>query len=170
MKILIIGNVGSGKTTLGEKIQKITGFKFVQIDQLREKYLKGAVSEEYYCQYEFLKTIEENENLILEFTGVGCHKYAVKRALQLSNDKIVIILCKTRDFNLIIERIGNKRFAYTHPFDIDINEHIHFVEEELNLDIENKFWNCEEFEFFEVYMDNTDDIDVNIEKIRNYLI
>ena len=37
MKILIIGNVGSGKTTLGEKIQKITGFIFVQIDQLREE-------------------------------------------------------------------------------------------------------------------------------------
>ncbi len=41
MKILIIGNIGSGKTTLGKKIQEITGYKFVQIDKLREKYLTG---------------------------------------------------------------------------------------------------------------------------------
>jgi len=37
MKILIIGNIGSGKTTLGNKIQELTGYKFVQIDELREK-------------------------------------------------------------------------------------------------------------------------------------
>ena len=166
---MIIGNVASGKTTLGKKIQEITGFKFVQIDQLREKYLKGAVSEEYYCFFEFLKTIEENKDLILEFTGVGCHKYAVKRALQLSNDEILIVSCKNRDFNLIIERIGNKKFAYRHPFDIDIKEHIHFVKKELNLDIEKKFWNCEEFEFIEVYMDDNKDLIRNVKNIPNYI-
>ena len=59
MKILIIGNIGSGKTTLGNKIQELTGYKFVQIDKLRKEYLKNAVSEEYYCIYQFLKAIEK---------------------------------------------------------------------------------------------------------------
>jgi len=96
MKILIIGNIGSGKTTLGNKIQELKGYKFVQIDKLRKEYLKNAVSEEYYCIYQFLKAIEENENIILEFTGAECHKYAIKRALELSNDLILFILCKTK--------------------------------------------------------------------------
>ncbi len=49
------------------------------------------MSEEYYCLFKFLKSIEENENLILEFTGTGFHKYAIKRALAITNDKILII-------------------------------------------------------------------------------
>ena len=116
MKILIIGNIGSGKTTLGKAIQELMGFKFIQIDEIREKYLKGKVSQEYYCLHEFILAIETNDNLIMEFSGVGCHKFAVKRALELSNDKIMIILCKTRDFDLILDRVKNKKFGYVSPF------------------------------------------------------
>jgi len=65
MRILIIGNIGSGKTTLGKKIREIIGYKFVQIDEIREQYLKNAVSEEYFCLYYFLKTIEQNKNIIV---------------------------------------------------------------------------------------------------------
>ena len=169
MKILIIGNIGSGKTTLGKKIQEITGYKFVQIDELREKYLNNSVSGEYYSLHKFLKEIEDNENLILEFTGVGCHKYAIKKVLELNNDKIIIILCKTREFNLILKRIENKNFSYISPFNEDIKEHSLFVNEELNLDLKNHFWNCENFEFIEVFMDNIKDVITNIEYIREYL-
>ena len=169
MKILIIGNIGSGKTTLGKKIQEITGFKFVQIDELREKYLNNSVSGEYYSLHKFLKEIEDNENLILEFTGVGCHKYAIKKDLELNSDKIIIILCNTRDFNSILKRIENKNFNYISPFNEDIKEHSIFVNEELNLDLKNHFWNCENFEFFEFYMDNLTDIELNVELIRKYL-
>ena len=137
MKILIIGNIGSGKSTIGKEIQKFTGYKFVQIDQIRERYLTKHVSEEYYCLYEFLKSIENNSDIILEFTGVGCHKFAIKRALQLSNDKIIIILCKNRNFELITERIKNKKYLFIKPFEIDINEHIYFVKKELNEDLAN---------------------------------
>ena len=80
MKILIIGNIGSGKTTLGRKIQELTGFRFVQIDELREKYLKNSISGEYLSLHKFLKEIEEHKDIILEFTGVGCHKYALKKS------------------------------------------------------------------------------------------
>ncbi|GAG55695.1 unnamed protein product [marine sediment metagenome] len=39
MKILIIGNLGSGKTTLGKKIKEMTSYEFIQIEELRKKYL-----------------------------------------------------------------------------------------------------------------------------------
>ena len=168
MKILIIGNIGSGKTTIGREIQKFTNYKFIQIDQLREKYLNEYVSEEYYCLYEFLKSIENISDIILEFTGVGCHKYAVKRALQLSND-IIIILCKNRSFELILERIENKKYSYVPPFDINIREHIYFVKKELNEDLANKFWNWKDFKFVEIYMDNLKDIELNLENIKKFL-
>ena len=132
MKILIIGNIGSGKTTLGKKIQEITGYKFVQIDELREEYLEKKVSEEYYCLYEFLKAIENNNDVILEFTGAGCHKFAIKRALELTNNNIIIIHCKNRDFSLILERLKHKELNENFPFDMDIDNHITYIKEELD--------------------------------------
>ena len=170
MKILIIGNIGSGKSTLGKKIFEITGFKFIQIDDFREKYLKSKVSEEYYCQYQFLRSIEENENIICEFTGVGWHKFAVKRILELSKDLVLIILCKTKLFSTLRERVKEKKFNYGNPFKLDIYKHIHFVENELNQDLCSKFWLSKNFSFIEVFMENLDDFKVNellIQKLIN---
>ncbi len=161
MKILIIGNIGSGKTMLGTKIQKLTDYKFIQIDELREKYLKNAVSEEYCCFYQFLKNIEENKNLILEFTGAGCHKYAVKRALELTGDSVLIILCKTKLLSTLRERIKEKEFNYGNPFNLDINEHISFIENDLNQDICSKFWISKNFTFIDIFMENSDDLKAN---------
>ena len=100
---------------------------------------------------------------------MGCHKYAIKRALQLSNDKIIIILCKNRSFELILERIENKEYFYTNPFDINIKEHIYFVSEDLKADLKKTFWNCKDFKFTEIYMDDLNDIQLNMEKIKKFL-
>lgn len=166
MKILIIGNIGSGKTTLGKKIQELTGYKFVQIDELREKYLNNSVSGEYYSLHKFIKEIEDYENLILEFTGVGCHKYAIKRTFELGNDNILVILCKTRNLDLILKRIDDKTFSYIHPFDLNPKEHSQYIRQELKQDLKDNFWNCEDFKFIEVFMDSENDLQLNIEKIR----
>lgn len=165
MKILLIGNIASGKTTLGKKIQEQTGYKFVQIDELRERYLKNKVSEEYYSLFQFLKHIENTKNIILEFTGVGCHKFAVKRALELSNDRCLIVLCKVRDIATIRERLKLKKYRYKIIFDVDINEHINFIENEIKKDLAENFWESEHFRFTEVKMDTLDDLKSNLSLI-----
>ena len=170
MKILIIGNIGSGKTTLGKAIQELTGFKFIQIDEIREKYLKGKVSQEYFCLHEFIQAIETNDNLIMEFSGVGCHKFSVKRALELSNDKIMIILSKTRDFDLILDRMKNKKFGYKSPFNSEIENHAQFIKQEIHDDLINNFWKSLDFKFREVYMDNSNDLKINIELMKETLL
>jgi len=169
MKILLIGNIGSGKTTLGKAIQELTGFKFIQIDEIREKYLKGKVSQEYFCLHEFIQAIETNANLIMEFTGVGCHKFAIKKALELSNDKTMIILCKTRDFGLILERIKDKTFDYISPFYSDIESHAHFIKQEIHDDLANNFWKSYDFEFREYMMNVSNDLKMNIEQLKKIL-
>ncbi len=169
MKILIIGNIGSGKTTLGEKIQELTGYKFVQIDVLRELYLNNSVSGEYLSQFKFLKSVERKENMIFEFTGIGCHKFAVKRALELTNDKKLIICCKTRQFGKIIKRVNKKTSNYANIFNSDINKHIYFIKKELKKDILNKFWKLTNSKFKEFYMDNFNDLDSTISILEKEL-
>lgn len=162
MKILIIGNIGSGKTTLSKKIQEVIGYKFVQIDALREKYFEKKVSEEYYCLYEFLKAIEDNHNVILEFTGAGCHKFAVKRALELANDNTIIIHCKNRDLSLILDRLKYKELNENFPFNTDIENHIKFIKEELDDKTLESFWEITNSVFINVYMYTLDDLTDNI--------
>ena len=117
MKILIIGNIGCGKTTLGNYLSKRLGYKFVQIDEIRSSYLKDKkVSLEYLSLYYFIKAIEESDNLILEFTGVGCHKYAVKRALELTGDTVLVIICKINDIELLRRRIEKKTIFLRESF------------------------------------------------------
>ncbi len=167
MKILIIGNIGSGKTNLGKRIQENTGFKFIQIDELRERYFEKKVSEEYYCLFEFIKTIEDNDNVILEFTGAGCHKYAIKKALELIKDKVIIIYCKNREFSTIIERLKGKELNENFPFNTDIENHINFIKEELDKDSIENFWQTSNSTVFNVYMDNSIDIAENMNIIKN---
>ena len=168
MKILIIGNIGSGKTTLGKAIQEFTGFKFIQIDELRVKYLQGKVSEEYYCHYEFLKAIEAEQDLIVEFTGVGCHKFAVKKALELCKDKALIIYCKTRAFKLILDRIKKKKLDYISPFHAEMKDHALFIQRELQ-ENSSEFWKSNHFEFKELYMDNFEDLEMNLRQLKEEL-
>jgi len=167
MKILIIGNIGSGKTTLGKKIQEFSGFEFIQIDELRERFFEKKVSEEYYCLYEFIKAIEDIDNVILEFTGAGCHKYAIKRALELSNDKIIIICCKNRDFSTISERLKNKELNENFPFHTDIENHINYIKEELDEKTIESFWIIKNSMLINVYMDIPEDMTENMKVIKS---
>jgi len=168
LKILIIGNIGTGKSTIGKKIQEITGFELIQIDELREKFLNDSISGEYYSLFQFLKYAESSQNVILEFTGVGCHKFAVRRALELNDDPKLVILCKTRIFSTIQERIKSKKFKYKNPFDIKIENHIEYIEKELNEDIIKNFWRKENFQFIEIFMDKINDLNINLEKLESY--
>lgn len=115
--------------------------------------------------YEFLKAIEDNDNIILEFTGVGYHKFAIKRALELAKDNTIIIHCKNRDFSLISERLKHKELNENFPFNTDIENHIKFIKEELDNKSLEKFWEIKNSIFLNIYMDNTDDSTESINKI-----
>ncbi len=142
---------------------------FVQIDEFREKYLKNFVSEEYFSLYKFIKCIEDNENLILEFTGAGCHKYAVKRALELTNDITLIITCKTKDFTTIKKRIKDKCFLFGNPFNLDINNHIEYIQKDLEDDSNKYFWCFKKSKLLDIFMDNEKEIEVNIKLIKDLI-
>ena len=170
MKILIIGNIGCGKTTLGEALREKLGYKFVQIDEIRSKYITDKkVSLEYLSLYHFIRAIEEYKDVILEFTGVGCHKYAIIRALELTGDSVLVIICKTNDLNTLKKRIQSKQYGYKNPFDIDINKHIEFIQREIENDISSGFWRRDKIKeiVFDMNERNMDEIiDAILIKLR----
>ena len=164
MKILILGNIGSGKTTLGKVGKEITGLPFVELDKLREDVkLDGRVSLNYLALYYFMQKAENPDTVILECTGSGVHKYSVKRALENSGHSVEVIVCKNRDVKINIKRLERKSFNYIFPFPKDLKKHIYDVQEEMEKDLENEFWNWEKSRVREVFMDTEEDLAKNRE-------
>ncbi len=91
LKLLLIGNISSGKTTIGRKIQSRLGYDFVEIDECRRQLGDDTVSGEYRAWNYFISRCEESRGTILEFSGGGPHAHNIAKALENSNLKTHIL-------------------------------------------------------------------------------
>ena len=73
MKIILIGNIGVGKTTIARKLlEKYKEADFVSIDEMRRRYGDGSTEKENYCKERFIKAIDFKAKIqVIELTGVG---------------------------------------------------------------------------------------------------
>ena len=86
------------------------------------------------------------------------------------DDSVQVIRCKTKLLSTLRKRIIEKTFNHGNPFNLDIKEHIKFIENELNQDLCSKFWISKNFIFIDIFMENLDDLKVNellIKKLLN---
>ncbi|MFX0066756.1 MAG: hypothetical protein ACFFC7_31855 [Candidatus Hermodarchaeota archaeon] len=140
MKILILGNIGAGKTTIAKKIQSEFSFNLCTIDDCRRLYGDGTVPGEYLALYHFLQSCLKKGDTILEFTGAGCHKFAIKKALEDSTDLVLVIFVQVA-IPICQKRIAPRQWDIPIPsWDFNLKKHLNFVEEELNSDYEKEFW------------------------------
>lgn len=88
--IVLVGMMGSGKTTVGNLLSKKLNFNFVDIDNEIEKQEKMSVSaifneygEQYFRRIEKLKTLQYagNKNLVLSLGGGGFEDDEIRKIL-----------------------------------------------------------------------------------------
>lgn len=90
-KILLIGTLGSGKTTLAELLVRDTGFPYDSIDECRIRYGDGTISGEDRAWGHFLEICSSSTPGILEFSGGGPHVEEVRENLLCSTIAVSII-------------------------------------------------------------------------------
>jgi hypothetical protein len=90
-KILLIGTLGSGKTTVGELLANNTGFPYDSIDDCRIHYGDGTVSGEERSWDHFLEICRKPTPGILEFSGMGPHVDEVRKSLLCSTIPVSVI-------------------------------------------------------------------------------
>ena len=120
MKIILIGNIGAGKTTIANLIlEKYKEADFVSIDGIRKKHGDGTKEKEIYCKEKFIQAIDFNCKLqIIELTGVG--ELGEKLFALLANYKQPILV-----FHLIaseselLNRIDKKKWDTPFPLGKD---------------------------------------------------
>ena len=136
-KILIIGNLSSGKTTLGRELAKRLGFEILRIDDCRRLMADGSVSGEYRAWSKFAEYCESNKDCILEFSGGGPHVFNIGRALELSGAKTYLIwLDATLDE--CIARSKERTFDSPYPYALgDLTELIKHIDREIKTAWEN---------------------------------
>jgi shikimate kinase len=116
MKIILLGYMGVGKTSLSKKLSKKTGIPCFDLDEIIEKSENSSVAsifkdrgEVYFRKIEhqlFKDFIENKENFILSLGG-GTPCYA-NNHLFLQNEDVISIYLKASIQNLT-ERLKNKR-------------------------------------------------------------
>jgi hypothetical protein len=90
-KILLIGTMGSGKTTLAEHLARDTGFPYASIDTCRIRYSNSTVEGEDCAWDHFLELCSRPAPGILEFSGGGPHVDEVRKNLLSSTIPVSVI-------------------------------------------------------------------------------
>ena len=152
---------------LGKKIQSKLSFNLCTIDDCRRLYGDGTVPGEYLALYHFLQGCLKKGDTILEFTGAGCHKYAIKKALEDSNDPVLVVFVKAA-IPVCQKRIAPRQWDIPIPsWDFDLEKHLNFVEGELNSDYKKEFWTSSDG--FTAIMSNNEH-ENDLERIVKFII
>ncbi len=71
MKILVFGNIGSGKSTILSGLKESFPFEVIAIDDFRRKFGDGSKSSELEARENFFAAIKQNQNQFIECIGIG---------------------------------------------------------------------------------------------------
>jgi|GEM_PF-3662231 len=124
-KILIFGNIGSGKTSLARSLSEAIGIPCGSIDACRISYSDGSPSGEASAWSHFLEKVESSESLILECVGGGPFFELLKMALDKSGAELTVLFVHT-PAEECLKRVKIRGFHAPYPhFSQSIDEVIH---------------------------------------------
>lgn len=102
-KVLVLGNLGAGKTTLARPLAARLGWRFASIDDCRRAHGDGSPAGELRAWAAFVAQAEGAGSLVMEFSGVGPQLPLLRLALKASGHRLGVIwvdapigLCRER--------------------------------------------------------------------------
>lgn len=109
MKIVLIGNIGVGKSTIANAIKsKWKESEILSIDNVRRKYGDGSIEKENYCKKKFIESVKlDNTFQIIELSGVGILGEQLFSLLEEFNGTVLVVYLFTTESNL--DRRNNDR-------------------------------------------------------------
>jgi len=109
VRILVFGNINSGKSTLIKKLSKqFVDYPILKIDDFRIKFGKGTWETDDYAQERFVKSVKENHKCIVECTGLGP---LGKKLLKVIKGKTDIMLYVKTPLDTCLKRLELKDFS-----------------------------------------------------------
>ncbi len=94
-KLLIIGNIGSGKSTVARRLSEALTCPTYGIDDARLEYGNGSPAGEARAWGAFLETAEHKESCLLECSGAGPFTNLLRLALERSGVPWAVVRVQT---------------------------------------------------------------------------
>lgn len=119
MKILILGNIGSGKTTIAKTlVENNPAWEYIAIDDFRKTFSDGTIKGDAKAKSAFVKKItHDDDRQIIECTGLGRLGSSVFRRLQKYEGKLLVIVL-TVPLDTCIIRIKDRVWDIPFPKNI----------------------------------------------------
>lgn len=111
MKILLFGNIGSGKTTVSKKIiENQDTWQYLAVDDFRRELSDGSLIGDSKAKSAFVKRISHDDTLqLIECTGLGRLGSSVYRRLQKYEGTVVVMILKV-SLEDCLERIKERKW------------------------------------------------------------
>ena len=116
MKLLLFGNVGTGKSSLRRELQNVfNDYTPIVIDDYRRAFGDGSMQKEKLAKIKFIEAIDTNNtNQIIEASGLGDTGEMIFEKLSSTADtKIVVVLYSELD--VCLERLKNRKWDIPYP-------------------------------------------------------
>ena len=114
-KILITGNIGSGKTSLCQALAKASGWTALGIDDARRIASDGTPHGEALAWAKFLEHAQTPGDTILEYTGCGPNSHLVNESLRRSRCQVLKVALKL-PVAACAKRIAKRTWDIPYPF------------------------------------------------------
>lgn len=125
MKLLLFGNVASGKSTILNRVNSVLGFQSISIDDFRKQYGDYTLEGELLSRRKFIESIRDNCDQIVECTGYGAVGDDLFIRMKDSHEFTICLIIDS-PVDVCLSRINDRnRFP---PFHIDRKEIVFFVE------------------------------------------
>ena len=115
MKILIFGNLASGKTYLSNEIQLFfPNVEYLAIDDFRRKIGDGSMEQELKAKQSFFDSIKVNHFQIIEATGCGDTGETIAQLLAQTNEPKLLYILQT-PLKICSERLKSRVWDIPYP-------------------------------------------------------
>lgn len=118
MKILVFGNIGSGKSTVINELKEQFPFEVIAIDEFRRKFGDGSKANELEARSNFFSAIKQNKNQFIECIGVGQVADELFQLLRRFKEPI-ICLTLTTPKEVCEQRLGERIWDIPFPEPIE---------------------------------------------------
>jgi len=115
MKIIVFGNLASGKSYLSEKIHnEIPNIEYLAVDNFRRKIGDGTMEKEIEAKQTFLNRIKLDKLQLIEATGLGDTGETIAKILKESKEFKFIVILKT-PLEICLERLNTRVWDIPYP-------------------------------------------------------
>jgi adenylate kinase family enzyme len=115
MKVIVFGNLASGKSYLADKIRnEIPSLEYLFVDDFRRKIGDGTMEKEIEAKQTFLNNIKLDKLQLIEATGLGDTGESIANILKDSNELKFILILKT-PLEICLERLKTRVWDIPYP-------------------------------------------------------